>query len=73
MSDGRPALRFKTPVPLTVLEDFLERKCAAGWSVKLDGIAEDLGGKVVVVSFANQADLATFKAGYPALKKEYSR
>lgn len=71
MSDGRPALRFKTPVPLSVLEDYLERNCSSGWNVKLDGIAEDLGEKVVVVSFGNQADLAKFKAAYPALKKKH--
>lgn len=73
MSDARPALRFKTPVPLNKLEDFLQKECSPGWTVKLEGIAEDLGEKVVLVSFASQNDLAKFKAGYSALKKKYSR
>ncbi|MDV7338130.1 hypothetical protein RYZ26_00885 [Terasakiella sp. A23] len=71
MSDGRPALRFKTPVPLNVLEDFLERECGSGWDLKLEGIAEDLGQKVVLVSFTDANDLAKFKAGYSALKKQH--
>ncbi|NVK17094.1 MAG: hypothetical protein HWE30_00210 [Methylocystaceae bacterium] len=72
MSDGRPALRFKTPVPLSELETFLDHTCSGKWNLKLEGIEEGLGQKVVVVSFNDANDLASFKAGYGALKKKFS-
>lgn len=72
MSDGRPALRFKTPVPLSELENFLDRECSAKWGLKLEGIEDGTGQKVVVVTFSDADDLASFKAGYSALKKKYS-
>lgn len=71
MSDSRPALRFKTSVQLNVLEDFLEKKCSGKWKLKLEGIADDLNQKVVMITFHDANDLSTFKAGYPALKKEF--
>lgn len=73
MSDARRALRFSTPVPLSALEAFLEKECASEWQLKLEGIAEDLNQKVVVISFSDQKDMTTFKAKYPALKKQHTR
>jgi hypothetical protein len=71
MSNGRPALRFKTSLQLNVLENFLEKECSSKWDLKLEGIADDLNQKVVVISFDDENDLAAFKAGYPALKKKF--
>ncbi|NVJ93013.1 MAG: hypothetical protein HWE34_15220 [Methylocystaceae bacterium] len=73
MSNARPALRFSTPVPLSTLEAFLDKECASEWKLKLEGIAEDLNQKVVVISFGDQQDMSTFKAKYPALKKQHTR
>jgi len=72
MSDGRSALRFQTMVPLNALETFLDKECRASWSLKLEGIADDLNQKVVVISFDDANDIARFKAGYKSLKAQYS-
>lgn len=72
MTNGRPALRFKTPLQLNVLEDFLEKECTSKWDLKLEGIADDLSQKVIVISFDDANDLTSFKAGYPALKKKFA-
>jgi len=71
MSDGRPALRFNTIVPLNVLEDFLDRECSSNWDLKLEGIADDLNQKVVKIAFDDANDMAKFKAGYKTLKAQH--
>lgn len=72
MTNGRPALRFNTEVPLNALEDFLDKECSSKWDLKLEGIAEDLNKKVVKISFEDAADAEKFKAGYKILKARYN-
>lgn len=69
MASPRVALRFATTVALNVLESELEKICKQDFSLKLEGMADDLVKKVVVISFSDEADKDLFKSEYKRISK----
>ena len=72
MSGLRYSLRFKTTLAVSALEDALAKELEGDFSLRVEGMADDLATKSVIASFADEETRDLFKSVYPAVKKSLS-
>jgi hypothetical protein len=60
MAEYRHGLRLKT-ARISIIEDWLYRNAEGAWTLKLDGVSEDLETKSYMIFFELSNDLAALK------------
>ena len=55
---------YKTSIPVTEIEAWLDANAEARWAVGLDGIDEGLSSKVLKIMFESQDDKVAFIAAF---------
>jgi len=55
---------YRTSLPSQDIETWLALNATGEWAVALEGIEEDLGGKVLKVMFENEEDKKRFMAAF---------
>ncbi|MBD3661399.1 MAG: hypothetical protein HUJ11_04325 [Arenibacter algicola] len=57
-------IKFKTSVPISAIEDWLEQNCQGEWDVDIEAINTGLGQKSVAVYFETESEKEAFKQAY---------